>query len=211
MIEWKDTWTAEELDALRESVRSTMSEKRFVHTAAVEQMAMRLADLYAPEKKTLLRVAALLHDVTKEYTTQQHMAICHEHGIPCSMEDERSPKTFHAKTAAVLIPERYPCFAHPEVMDCVRWHTTGRKDMSLCEKIIYLADYIDESRKFKDCVILREYFWSAHPEAMEQTERLRHLNRTMIISYDMTMRGLMEDGSLISPDTVLARNDLLLK
>ena len=120
-----------------------------------------------------------------------------------------SPKTLHARTAAVLIPEQYPDFAGADVISCVRWHTTGRVGMTLCEQLVYLADYIDESRKFRDCVILREYFWGAHPESMTEDERLRHLNRTMILSFDMTMRGLLEDGSPISPDTVLARNDLL--
>ena len=211
MGEWKDTWTEEEISSLREQVRDTMSEKRFTHTAAVEKMAVRLAELYVPEKTSLLRVAALLHDMTKEYTVERQREICCAYGLACSAEDERSPKTFHAKTAALLIPTHHPRFAHPEVIDCVRWHTTGRVNMTLCEKIIYLADYIDESRKFKDCVILREYFWGANPEAMSGEERLRHLNRTLILSYDMTMRGLLEEGALISPDTVLARNDLLLK
>ena len=210
MSEWREQWTESEIDALREQVAATMSEKRFLHTAAVEKMAARLADVYAPEKKDLLRVAALLHDITKEYTADQHKEICHAYGLSCTREDERSPKTFHARTAAAVIPDRYPVFACPEVIDCVRWHTTGRSDMTLCEKLVYLADYIDESRKFKDCVVLREYFWGAHPEQMSATERLCHLDRTLVLSFDMTVRGLMEEGALVSSDTILARNDLLL-
>lgn len=209
MSEAKGTWTEQELDALRDRVASSMSEKRFAHTAAVEQMVARLAALYAPDQTVMLRVAALLHDVTKELTVEQHQDICHRYGLSFTREDEMSPKTLHARTAAVLIPEQYPDFAGADVISCVRWHTTGRVGMTLCEQLVYLADYIDESRKFRDCVILREYFWGAHPESMTEDERLRHLNRTMILSFDMTMRGLLEDGSPISPDTVLARNDLL--
>ena len=81
--------------------------------------------------------------------------------------------------------------------------------MSICEKLIYLADYIDMSRTFEDCVRLREYFFSAEPEKMLYEERLTHLNQTLIMSFDMTVRGLMEDGTVVSADTFEARNYLI--
>jgi HD superfamily phosphohydrolase YqeK len=81
--------------------------------------------------------------------------------------------------------------------------------MTLLDKIIYLADYIDMSRKFEDCVHLRECFWGACPEKMSETERLLHLDKTLVLSFDMTIRGLLESGSVISTETAEARNDLL--
>ena len=198
------------LDRLRESVSEGMSEKRFRHTAAVEKMAARLGELYAPDKIDILRAAALLHDITKEYSSEKQLQICREFGIIISKQDILTPKTFHAKTAAALIPTRYPEFADPEVISAVRWHTTGRADMSLLEKIVYLADYIDESRKFDDCVTLRHMFWDACPEKMTEDERNIHLTKTLIVSFDMTLAGLIKECAPISDDTFKARNSLIL-
>ena len=80
--------------------------------------------------------------------------------------------------------------------------------MTLTEKLIYLADYIDMSRKFGDCVALRDYFFGADIEAMTEEERRAHLDETLLISYDMTMRGLIEKSAPISPETIAARNEL---
>ena len=82
--------------------------------------------------------------------------------------------------------------------------------MTLTEQLLYLADYIDESRIFPDCVRLRDYFWSANPENMSEEDRLTHLRRTLIMSFDMTMRALINECAVISPDTALARNELVL-
>ena len=135
--------TESELDTLRGELAGVMSNKRYRHTVEVEKMAARLSELYCPEKTNILRAAALLHDITKEYSAEKQREICKQYGIALGKYDILSPKTFHAKTAARLIPEKYPAFAAPEVIEAVRWHTTGRADMTICEKILYLADYID--------------------------------------------------------------------
>lgn len=200
-----------ELDALRDEIRAGMSEKRFRHTYEVEKMVSYLAELYMPEKIEILRAAALLHDVTKEYSTEDHIRILVERGIDVSEEDVCSPKTLHARSAAALIPERYERFAADEVISCVRWHTTGRPDMTLSEKLIYLADYIDMSRTFDDCVRLREAFMRVEPQNLSVEERLIHLDKILIMSFDMTMSGLLADGLPISHYTVDARNSLICK
>ena len=82
--------------------------------------------------------------------------------------------------------------------------------MGVLEKLVYLADYIDESRTFPDCVALRELFWGAHPENMDAAERELHLNRVLLRSFDMTLSGLIEDGAPVSNDTFAARNWLIV-
>ena len=199
------------LQELRERVTADMSPKRARHTLAVEQMAARLAALYCPEKEQILRVAALLHDVTKEWPTEQHVAFLEANGIEVTALDLAAPKTLHARTAAVLIPAAYSAYADAEVVSAVRWHTTGREGMSATEKIVYLADYIDDSRTFPDCVKLRSAFWDADPESMSQAEREAHLTSVLVQSFDMTVTGLLEDGAPVSPDTFCARNSLILQ
>jgi nicotinate-nucleotide adenylyltransferase len=203
--------TEQMLDALREELRGTMSEKRYRHTVEVERMVMRLGELYAPAYLPQLRAAALLHDITKEFSLQTQLQILQKFGIMTYYSDEISPKTLHARTAALLIPEQYPAFADPTVIEAVRWHTTGRAGMSICEKLVYLADYIDLSRTFPDCVALREMFWGADPAAMDAETRESHLRAVLLSSYDRTVLALLEEGALISHETMLARNELVEK
>lgn len=199
-----------EIEALRGKVAVLMSEKRYLHTLAVEDMAGRLSDLYCPEKKSKLRAAALLHDITKELSSDDHITICREYGEELSAEDLRAPKTFHARTAAVLIPMEFPGFSDIEIINAVRYHTTGCAYMTLFEKIIYLADYIDETRIFEDCVKLRDMFWSAQPQKMSLDERMKHLDAVLLEALNMSISSLINDGKIISCDTVSARNSLLL-
>ncbi len=199
------------LSELRCKVIRTMSEKRANHTLEVEKMARRLAKLYCPALEEKLSAAALLHDVTKEYSPDKQVILALKMGIELSEIDLATPKTLHARTAAAIIPLEYPDFADDEIISAVRWHTTGRAGMTIAEKIIYLADYIDMSRSFEDCVRLREYFFGADPENMNGEERLLHLDKTLLMSYDMTLRGLIEDKKPISDDTMAARNELCIR
>jgi nicotinate-nucleotide adenylyltransferase len=205
----KDAFCDASLDSLRESLATLMSPKRYEHTCAVERMVVRLGELYCPGRIPELRAAALLHDLTKEESLEKQLQMCREFDIMVRPEDVLAPKTFHAKTAAGRIARDYAAFATDTVVNAVRWHTTGRADMMLTEQLLYLADYIDDSRKFPDCVRLRDYFWNARPENMDVKVRLAHLRNTLILSYDMTIRNLLAESVPISADTVLARNDLI--
>ena len=171
-------------------------------------MAARLGEIYLPEKINTLRAAALLHDVTKEYSTDMQLKLCAEYDIELGEVDLYAPKTLHARTGAAVAAREYAELVTDEVVGCIKWHTTGRAEMTLCEKLVYLADYIDMSRKFDDCVKLREYFFSAEPESMTAEQRLAHLDDTLLLSYDMTIEGLLEKKTPISPDTVAARNEI---
>ena len=205
------TFTDKAIDGLRDKIKQRMSARRFEHTAEVEKMAARLGELYAPDKLDVLRVAALLHDVTKELDTEAQLELLKAYGESVREEDAMSPKTLHARTAALLVPDEFPEFASEEVLSAVRWHTTGRADMTLCDMLIYLADYIDMSRKFTDCVMLREYFWREDVQNMSFNERERHLWHTLVLSFDMTLSALVKEGAPISVDTLNARNALILK
>lgn len=197
------------LEQLRERVRTVMSDKRYAHTCAVERMAVRLGELYCPDQILPLRAAALLHDITKEETLEKQLQLCKKFDIIVKSGDRLAPKTFHARTAAALIERDFPEFASETVVSAVRRHTTGRAEMSLTDEIIYLADYIDDTRKFPDCVKLRSLFWDADPAAMDERTRLAHLRDVLIVSFDMTIGALLAEGVVISTDTIEARNWLL--
>ncbi len=199
-----------DIEQLREKISSLMSGFRLAHTLGVEEEAVRLGEIYAPEKMDILRAAALLHDITKEFSHEKQLQLCEKLGIIISYCAKNAPKTLHAITAAAVIPTEYPLFAEKEVIEAVRWHTTGRENMSIIEKLIYLADYIEAGRRFEDCIRLREYFYSAEPHKMSRDERELHLDRTLALSFDMTIRQLLDEGIPIDENTFSARNYLLV-
>lgn len=201
--------TEETLSALREQVGKLLSPKRFYHTCKVEEMVAALSALYCPEMGMKLRAAALLHDITKEKSTWEQAELCRTYGLPVTPADFAAPKTFHARTAAAQIPVTFPEYNDPLIVSAVRWHTTGHAGMTLPEKLLYLADYIDDSRTYRNCVLLRRFFFGAEPEKLSSEERAELLRQTLLLSYDFTIRDLLEEGTPIAEDTVRARNELI--
>ncbi len=206
----KITVTEEMLTSLREAVGAYQTGKRYNHTLAVEREAKALGELFLPEEVNRLRAAALLHDITKVYDAEKQLKICSEFGIMVGREDTAAPKLFHAKTGALVAKRDFPDFSDDEIIGAVRWHTTGRAGMSIFEMLIYLADYIEDTRTFEDCVILRNQFYSGISEANTVKERLAVLRRAMITSFDMTIRCLISEGALVDRDTLEARNWFIL-
>ncbi len=195
--------TEEDILALREKIRPYLKEKRYLHTLAVEKEAEYLGRLYLPEKVMNLRAAALLHDITKKCDFEKQLQYCDEFGIIIGDYDMLSPKTFHSKTAAALIMRDFPEFNVEDIVSGVRWHTTGHDNMTVFEAIIYLADYIEETRTFQDCVILRKYFRDMIDSGEDKDLALC---RTMVKSFDMTIANLISEGAPVDTDTVSARN-----
>ena len=200
--------TNDKLGALRAAVEPHLP-RRMRHTLGVEDAAARLGAIYLPEKVPALRAAALLHDITKHKTFNEHLEICRECGVMLPDDIAFYPKTLHAITAAALVPKLFPDFAADEIVSGVRWHTTGHDGMTVFETIIYLADYIEDTRTFPDCVTLRELFWEQYREDMTPDEKELLLLRIVVRSFDMTVAGLLEDGSCIADDTVRARSDFV--
>ena len=203
--------TPVQIEKLRVKVADILSEKRMKHVFSVEDMAFRLGLLYFfpdDEALLLLRAAALLHDVTKELSDEAQLALLESYSVKPLPEELASMPTIHALTGALVIPEKYPEFADERVIDAVRYHTTGRAGMSLFDKIIFLADYIDETRAYPSCIALRNDFFAAKPEDMRYEERIRHLDRAAIRSIDDTLAHLREKGRAIHPATLEAYDDL---
>ena len=198
-----------QINSLREHIRGKMSDFRLAHTLGVEKMAVRLGEIYCPEKIDVLRVAALLHDVTKELSVDEHTEIYRRHALEPSREELSAPATLHSVTAALIIPEKYPEFASDEVVSAVKYHTVGRAEMTLTEKLIFLADYIDETRKYEDCIALRKEFFDAEPEKMTENEKNIHLDRVILHAFDLTVADIIKNKRVLSPETVSARNSII--
>lgn len=196
------------LDALRTAVRTCMSARRYDHTLGVERAVQRMGRVYLPEKLEELRAAALLHDVTKEIPLDGQLALCREGGILLTASEKQQKEILHAKTAPVYIRQHFPSYATDEILSAISRHTVGAENMSVMDKLLCLADYIEEGRTYPACVQLREYFFS-HLSQVQENDRLLFLNGALLCAFDGTLLSLIEKKALISADTIAARNGLL--
>lgn len=199
------------VEKLRERVKPYLTEKRYSHTLGVEREAASLGRLFLPDDINRLRCAALLHDITKKQSAEEQLALCRELGIEPDDEVLAAPKLFHSITGAALAERAFPEYADTSVISGIRWHTTGYAGMTMFESVIYLADYIEDTRTFEDCVTLRKFFYEGLSAADSESEKYTVFLKTMVLSFDMTVKNLIEEESLIDRNTVEARNSFIMK
>jgi len=182
-----------ELAPLAEETRRQMPEKRWIHTLGVIGAARELAERFGGDKEKA-ELAALLHDYAKAWPTERMERIIREQGLPQDLL-EYDKELWHAHVGAWAVREAHG-IADEEVLDAIRYHTSGREGMTLLEKIVCLADYIEPGRNFPGVERIREL--SRHS-----------LEEALAAAFDTTILFLVERGRPIYPLTVLARNDLL--
>lgn len=130
---------------LRKAVKKAQSAKRYEHTLGVEYTAAALAMRYGADVKTA-QLAGLLHDCAKCFSDEKMLSLCEKYGIPVTETERRSPFLLHGKVGGYLAREKYGV-RDQEVIAAIVNHTTGREGMSLLEKIVFVADYIEPGRK----------------------------------------------------------------
>lgn len=130
---------------LQNEMRKTLETKRFEHTLGVAYTAANLAFIYDCDEKKAL-VAGLLHDSAKCLSHQKRLSVCKKNHIKVTDIEEENPVLLHAKVGAFYAKEKYNV-SDDEILDAITYHTTGRPDMGLLEKIIYVADFIEPHRK----------------------------------------------------------------
>ena len=140
-------------DELRPIALSYLKPKRMPHVLGTEQEAVRLTRRYGGDE-TQARIAALLHDCTKKLELPEQLALCKQYGIELDALEQRALKLLHSKTGAAIARSVFG--VEDAVYDAIWYHTTGKPDMTLLEKIIYLADFVEPTRDFPGVEELRE-------------------------------------------------------
>lgn len=134
-----------DLKALQVQMQQVLSKDRFEHTLGVMYTAESLAMRYGADTASAA-VAGLLHDCAKCIPNAEKLQLCQKYGIDISASEEKNPSLLHAKLGSFLAKEWYGV-EDADILNAIRWHTTGRPEMSLLDKIIYMADYIEPNRK----------------------------------------------------------------
>lgn len=133
-----------DLKAFAKKVKKHQEKERYQHTKGVMYTAAALAMAYGYDLEKA-RVAGLLHDCAKCMPDEKKLKLCEKNKIEISEIEAQAPFLLHAKLGAFLAKEKYQV-EDEEILSSIRWHTTGKADMTTLEKIIYIADYIEPGR-----------------------------------------------------------------
>ena len=152
-----------ELYWLREKSYALLKPSRVAHVVGCESEAVKLAMKWGEDPENAAE-AAILHDITKKLSLSEQLILCDKYGIINDIVEEHNVKLLHAKTGAAMAKELFNI--SNEVYEAIRWHTTGKTDMTLLEKIIYMADYIEPNRDFEGVERLRELAYENLDAAM---------------------------------------------
>lgn len=204
------TFSSEEISALSREVEGRLSPKRFLHTLGVVKMAEGLALLCLPEKKDELIVAAYLHDVTKELKPAEHLELLSEYNIPVTDEDLCTEAILHSFSATCVVKRDFPRLATGDILSAVYNHTLGAPDMTVFDEIIFLSDYIEESRTYESSVKLREFVLEGMTDGAYD-DNVKLLHRACITAIDNTVLHLIHEKKAINTKNILTRNALLGK
>ncbi|MBQ4897654.1 bis(5'-nucleosyl)-tetraphosphatase (symmetrical) YqeK [Paenibacillus sp. Marseille-P2973] len=180
-------------EQLIEIVSGQMPAKRWKHVEGVMETAVILAERFGGDKEKA-DLAALLHDLAKFWPVERQEAMIRDNGLnPELLEHDK--QLMHAEIGAFVAQRDYG-IEDPEVLDAVRYHTSGRVGMTKLDKIVCLADYIEPGREFPGVEQIRDLAEHSLEEAL-------------VAGFDSTISFLLEKGKVIFPLTVLARNGLI--
>lgn len=173
-------------------LRPMLSQKRFEHSLNVAQEAVKLAKKYGADEEKA-EIAGLLHDILKDTPAEKQLKIISDFGIIMSDVELSARRFWHAISGAVYI-RTVLHIEDEEIFDAVRYHTTGRNNMSLLEKVIFIADFISKDRDYPGV------------EEMRKTA-YKSLDKAIVEGIAFTISDLAKNRDAIVPDTIDAYND----
>lgn len=175
-------------------LKNNLSDYRFRHTIGVAETAKELASIYG-ENQEEAYLAGLLHDIAKELSLNELLMKAKEYGAAPDCITKTSTALMHGFVGAYMAKDLFK--VSDAVFGAITYHTTGKADMTLLEKIIYIADFTEPQRTFQEAKKLREIVRF-------------DINGAILSALDFSIIHTVNKGGVLHPDTVKARNYLLL-
>lgn len=184
-------------ESLKKHISGIMNEERFRHSLGVMELAAELAGIYGvDEKKAAL--TGLVHDAAKQLPETEQLSLLKK-AYADKEPDEivfNNKKLWHGPAGAVYVKEMFGM--DNETSDAVFYHTTGKENMSLLEKIIFLADCIEINRD-------NEFDWAKDTRDIARKD----LDEAMLIAVDKSLKSIIDRNLIIHPGSVMLRNEIL--
>lgn len=183
-----------DLSSIMEYLDNSISSKRYVHSINVSKTAKKLAELYEGDS-TKAEIAGLVHDCARDLEKSLQLKYLKEEGIEADELTMNIKELLHGP-AAVHICKSVFAIEDEEILSAVRYHTTGKENMSLLEKIIYLSDFIEPERSFPGVEELRSI-------------ALKNLDEALLGAFNSSISYVLSKHGFLHINTVLARNYVL--
>ncbi len=179
-----------------EILKGKLTEHRFIHSLNVAESSRELARLYGYDEE-IAYTAGLIHDCCKDTPAGLQLSYMLGNGAELSEIEISTPKLYHAMSGSIYIKKEFG-IENEDIINAVRYHTTGRKNMSLLEKIVFIADFISAERDYDGVEIMRE-------------KADRSLDEAIVEGLGFTIKDLIDRGGrFVHPDTIDAYNDTMM-
>lgn len=179
-----------------EKLKKDIGEDRFIHSLGVMETSIELARIYNVDKEKAA-LAGLLHDCAKFSDKRIVLKMASDFGIILDNVMKYNDKLIHGPLGAEIARKFY-YVTDDQVLNAIKYHTTGKENMNLLERIVFIADYIEPNRKFEGVEKIRELAF-------------QDLNNSIINAIDNTIKYVIDGGNLLHLDTVKARNYLKIE
>lgn len=175
-------------DKMLARLKTKINEKRFEHSLGVEYTAACMAFVHGADVEKA-RIAGILHDCAKGIPTKEKLEKAKKHGLSINRSEKDNPDLLHAKLGAYYAKAKYDV-DDIEILDAISYHTTGRPKMTLLDKIIFIADYIEPNRKpIRDLDIIRKEAFLDIDKCLIHILRntIEYLEETGVVMDEMTI------------------------
>lgn len=183
----------EVLEKIMQDIKADLSEKRFRHSLGVMKKARELAKIYNINEMTAARVG-LAHDIAKEFEAEEALKYIKNNNINADEIEMKNPGLLHGKIGADICKKRYGFT--DEMCNAIANHTTGKIGMSVLDKILILADKLEDGRN-----------WDGIDEVRKLAEQ--DMNKALVKIQDRTILKCINKGTQIHINSVEIRNELL--
>jgi predicted HD superfamily hydrolase involved in NAD metabolism len=175
-------------------LQNALNKQRYEHSLRVMETSVELAKYYGADE-IKARLAGLVHDCAKNMKDEEIINIIEKYGYNIEGTYKRTPNLMHG-LAGALIGKHIMGIEDEEIFNAICYHTTGKKAMTMLEKIIYIADYIEPMRNFPGVEELRKATYI-------------NIDEALLLSFDNTIKYVISRGQLLHLDTIEARNSIL--
>lgn len=177
-------------------IKARMGDYRYTHSVNVSKEARKLAKLYGADEEKAA-IAGILHDITKETPKDEQLQIILDGGIILDSIQMNAPKLWHSISGSVYVQKELG-IEDEDILNAIKYHTTGRAGMTLLEKIIFIADFTSEERDYKGVSTMRK-------------KSRKSLEEAMLYGFKFTFSDLSKRELAIHPDELYCYNEIVLQ
>ena len=185
------------IDKIKEDLKNTLSERRYIHSLGVMEMAVELAQIYNVDEKKV-ELAGLLHDNAKEMTPEELLKYVDDNNIKISEVERINTKILHGKIGADIAKKKYG--VSKEIQEDIEYHTTTNPNMTTLDKIVFVADKIELNRKS-----------ATYDIESERELAKKDLDGAVIFIINSNITSLIQKDKLINEESIQTRNKLMIE